>query len=80
MSLINVELPYGNTVKVNADWWYSLSDKEIEKFYELQTLNFDYHQIINDPFDNSSTNFLIDLENLDIDEIDTSIDFESFDD
>lgn len=80
MSLINVELPYGNTVKVNADWWYSLSDKEIEKFYELQTLNFDYHQIINDPFDNSSTGSITDIDIEEIEDIDTSIDFESFED
>ena len=44
--LINVELPNGMTVKVESDWFYSLSDNELEKFYDNQTVNFEYHQII----------------------------------
>jgi len=51
--LINIELPNGITVKVQSEWWYSLSDYEVERFYTLQRTSFDYHQDIMDPFDNS---------------------------
>ena len=73
--LINVELPNGMTVKVESEWFYSLSDYELEKFYDNQTVNFEYHQIIKDPFDISAIEqFKKDIEE-EFDEIDTSIDF-----
>lgn len=73
--LINVELPNGMTVKVESEWFYSLSDYELEKFYDNQTVNFEYHQIIKDPFDNSALEiFKIDAEE-EFDELDISIDY-----
>lgn len=74
--LINVELPSGITIKVNSDWFYSLSDKELERFYENNLLNYSYHQVITDPFDNS----VIDItpyqpSDEDLEEFDTSIDY-----
>lgn len=79
--LINVELPSGITVKVDSDWFYSLSDWELAKFYENNTLNYDYHQFIRDPFDNS----IIEVPGFkpleeDIEDFDPTIDFEGFDD
>ena len=55
--LINIELPNGSTIKVNSDWYYSLSDYELKLFYENNTLNYSYQQTIRDPFDNSVTDF-----------------------
>lgn len=54
MSLINIELPNGKTVKVNSDWYYNMSDAELDKFFDLQEINFEYHTQINNPFDNSA--------------------------
>jgi hypothetical protein len=73
--LINVELPNGMTVKVESDWFYSLSDNELEKFYDNQTVNFEYHQIIKNPFDNSALEtFKKDAED-EFEDLDISIDF-----
>ena len=76
--LINIELPNGITVKVQSEWWYALSDHEVERFFTLQRTSFDYHQEIMDPFDNSvillETIPEEDFEYLE-DIIDTSIDY-----
>jgi hypothetical protein len=75
--LINIELPHGNTVKVESDWYHSLSDYQLEIFFQNQSVNFEYHQILVDPFDNS----VIELNpytptNDDFEDIDESIDYQ----
>jgi hypothetical protein len=78
--LINVELPSGITIKVESEWYYSMTDEQLEKFYENNLINYTYHQTIQDPFDNSILNGSIQIESIedieDIEEIDTSIDYE----
>jgi hypothetical protein len=63
------------TVKVESDWFYLLSDNELEKFYDNQTVNFEYHQIIKNPFDNSALEvFKQDAED-EFEDLDISIDY-----
>jgi hypothetical protein len=76
MTLINVELPNGKTVKVNSDWWYTMTDAEIDKFFKLQMVNFDYHNEIVDPFDNSAMDAYQQYEKDAKDFEDEGIDFE----
>ena len=74
--LINVELPNGITIKVESDWFYSLNDYQLDKFYENNIVNFEYHSHIQNPFDNSSLEtFINDIDEDIEDDIDTSIDF-----
>ena len=76
--LINVELPTGVTLKVESEWFYSMSDAQLQKFYENNTINFEYHQTVINPFNLSSldNNPLNDLDpEIDIEELDISIDF-----
>lgn len=74
--LINIELPTGVTIKVESEWYYSMSDIELKNFYENNMLNMNYHQTIIDPFDNSVMlvpSYKPDID--DLEDFDDSIDF-----
>jgi hypothetical protein len=72
--LINVEIPSGVTVKVEAEWFYSLSDEQLKDFYINNTINYEFNQVIFDPFNDSILDEYIPKPD-DIEEIDMSIDF-----
>lgn len=77
--LINVELPNGITVKVESDWYHSMSDHQLDEFFKNNMVNFDYHSDIQNPFDNSSleiTPIIDDINDIIIDEIDLGIDYD----
>jgi hypothetical protein len=76
--LINVELPSGITVKVDSNWFYSLSDSELKVFYENNTLSREYHQSILNPFDNSIIENSSPITD-DFEELDTWVDIENMD-